>query len=325
MPPKKDPKNRSKKTKHAVSHVEDPVTEDRRDEETEIRSIEEFSEDPPNEEPEPQTKDGIKDRDSENPGEVEDQNSVIEEPKKLDPMDWSKVQVLPWPPNRDFDTIEKVGARVEKLLKEVEPVVFPESIDSSAYAQSFSPILWSWIIDAGIKAVRLASPADGHCFFHCICNAYYSRYQSYTSYKDRYDCVIKLRESLSSRLDQYYDVINGGNMREFVKESGENLSLESMKQTLESSDMVGFGFLDFVGMVLEKDIYILSGDESDVYQTHEYDYSIKGDRNSIVLYHTKNPGHFELVALCIGDKGHTHFLPTNNFVELIKNRVKTNE
>lgn len=131
----------------------------------------------------------------------------------------------------------------------------------------------------------------------------------------------KLEETVPDENVSYYEQISNGQLSSFSQQDP-SLSLSSMQRTLRSSESIGFGFLEFIGNVLKKDIYILSGDTLDVYQTDEYSCSIKG-RNSIVLYHTKSgSGHFELVGLCLGDEAYTHFLPNNPFIDLIRSRTK---
>lgn len=195
------------------------------------------------------------------------------------------------------------------------------------YAQIKWPQFQQW------NLVRFSTPMDGNCFFHAISNSFFAPYHTETikgKHMTRHQIVTMLRYELSKKLSEpiskdsdaptYYDTLNGGNTSAFA-EAVPEFTLENMRRELNSNRPLGFGYLEFIGNALEKDIYILEGRRCDIYATHELALTIKGNRKSIVLYYIE--GHYELVGLELEDGSFaTHFNPNHTFIRFLYARVQ---
>lgn len=182
--------------------------------------------------------------------------------------------------------------------------------------------------------VRFSTPMDGNCFFHAISNSFFAPYHTETlkgKHVSRDQMVSILRKELSQKLatkisddpdaPTHYDILNGGNTRAFA-EAVPEFSLEYMQHELASHSPIGFGYLEFIGNALNKDIYILEAERRDLYSMpHELPLTIKGDRKSIVVYYMK--GHYELVGIQRPDGSFdTHFAPDHSFIRFLYQRVQ---
>lgn len=171
--------------------------------------------------------------------------------------------------------------------------------------------------------VKYHTIGDGNCLFHAICNSYFTGYHSEKIDKNhvsRTKMVQVLRQELASKLPEYYDKLSNGNMATFSKDVPE-YTLANMQKTLNSKAYIGYGYLEYIGLVLNKDIYIIDGAKGDLYKSDDIKLYIKGNRPSIVLYYIMN--HYELVGLIV-DKSSciTHFLPDHPFIKFLHERIK---
>jgi hypothetical protein len=177
---------------------------------------------------------------------------------------------------------------------------------------------------------RISTIGDGSCLFHALANAFILPYRTekLNSKKiSRKEIVTNLRHNLASRLkDQvpgspdgrrYYDELHNGYTGLFSQIVPE-FRLDYMMTQLNSSAYIGYGYMEYIGNVLNKDIYILDALHQGLYRTitDEYQYTIKGNRNSVVIYW--NGGHYELIGLKDNQgKMVTHFSPDHSFIEFL--------
>lgn len=180
--------------------------------------------------------------------------------------------------------------------------------------------------------VRFSTPMDGSCLFHAISNSFFAPYHTETLHGQhipRIKMVASLRRELSEKLASqittdtssptHYDILNGGNTSAFA-EAVPEFELKYMQSQLDSTTPIGYGYMEFIGNALNKDIYILEALRHDIYVTDELPLTIKGDRNSIVLYYMN--GHYELVGIQNPDNTFdTHFTPDHSFIRFLYNRV----
>lgn len=163
----------------------------------------------------------------------------------------------------------------------------------------------SWPLFSDWPLVRFATPMDGNCFFHAIANGFFEPYRSQSlngTPISRNQLIMSLRKELSEKLSTkregsdktYYDTLNRGNLKEFSTAVPE-FSLQHMQKELISSNPIGYGYLEFVGNALNKDIYILEARRQDIYVTDELSLTIQGNRTSLVLYYID--GHYELLGI----------------------------
>lgn len=185
----------------------------------------------------------------------------------------------------------------------------------------------SWLL------CRFFTPMDGNCLFHAISSSFFDPYRKETinnKHMSRTKMVSILRHELAEKLGSkisdnsdsltHYEILNGGNMKLFSEEVPE-FKLNYMKSQLDSTNPIGYGYMEFIGNSLNKDIYILSASNRGIYVTDELKYSIKGNRNSIVLYYIN--GHYELVGINNTDGTFdTHFSPNHSFIRFLYGNVK---
>jgi len=181
--------------------------------------------------------------------------------------------------------------------------------------------------------VRFSTPMDGSCLFHAISNSFFSPYHTEMlqgKHVSRNKMVEALRHELAQKLalkisdepdaPTHYDTLNGGNTSAFA-EAVPEFRLEYMQSQLDSHTPIGYGYMEFIGNALNKDIYILEAVRRDIYNTDELRLTIKGDRNSIVLYYMN--GHYELVGIQNSNGSFdTHFSPNHSLIRFLYNRVK---
>lgn len=182
------------------------------------------------------------------------------------------------------------------------------------------------------RLVRFATPMDHHCLFHSISNSFFEPYHSETlngKHISRKQMVLHLRRELSKKLASkvddsnsltHYDMLHGGNTSAFA-EAVPEFSLKFMQEQLESQVSIGYGYMEFIGNALNKDIYILEAARRDIYTTDELHLTIKGNRSSIVLYYMN--GHYELVGIENSDGTFvTHFSPDHSLISFLYSRVQ---
>lgn len=182
--------------------------------------------------------------------------------------------------------------------------------------------------------VRFSTPMDGSCLFHAISNSFFAPYHNEMLNGkpiSRQKIIETLRKELSTKLASnisddpgslsHYDTLNGGNTSAF-SESVPEFALTYMQSQLNSRNPIGYGYMEFIGNALNKDIYILEAVRHDIYVTDELSLTIKGGRNSIVLYYMN--GHYELVGICKKDGSFdTHFFPDHSFIQFLYNKVRS--
>lgn len=191
-------------------------------------------------------------------------------------------------------------------------------------------VIIKWELFDKWNLVRFATPMDGSCLFHAISNSYFEPY--YTEQLNgnnilRNDMVASLRKDLSNKLASkvdgktIYETLCNGNISIFA-ESIPEFKMEYMQKELNSKEWIGYGYMEFIGKALNKDIYILDANTRDIYIFDELKYSITGDRNSIILYYIT--GHYELVGILnIDNTFTTYFAPTHSLIQFLYIRVKT--
>lgn len=214
-------------------------------------------------------------------------------------------------------------------INKFDPKKLPEGLNAPV-AQYYCDINWSNGYEKW-QLVRFATPGDGNCLFHAILNSFFvpyheeklegvniSRQQIVTTFRQ------ELSEKLSSPINDspnaitYYDSLNEGHTQKFSQDVAE-FSLSYMKQQLNSYFPIGYGYMEFIGNILNKDIYILEAIRADIYITDDLHLTIKGNRPSIVLYYIN--GHYELIGIRDEATFHTHFSPEHNFIKFLYERV----
>ena len=177
--------------------------------------------------------------------------------------------------------------------------------------------------------VKIDTIGDGNCLFHAVVNGFYKPYRfnnfTYNGFHyNRYDLIKSLRQEMSQLLDQkipgtnktYYQTINNGAMEEFSK-SVPDFRLSTMKKILNSNQPLGYGFMEFISMIVDKDIYILDGLHKNIYKSDEN--SVTGTRNSVIIHY--NGYHYELVGLLYNDELVTYFAPEHPLIKFLRSKL----
>lgn len=186
----------------------------------------------------------------------------------------------------------------------------------------------------GWNLVRISTPGDGNCLFHAIANSFFPAYHTEklkgkTMTRDK--IISLMRKGLSNRLADkidgksltYYESLHNGNTASFAKESGlHQYTLSYMQDQLNSSNSIGYGYMEFINNILNKDIYVLDANRNDIYSYDKSELLLinKGNRKSVILYYV-NDNHYELVALRNGNEFITHFYPEHSLIEFLYSRV----
>ena len=172
------------------------------------------------------------------------------------------------------------------------------------------------------KLVRLATLQDGSCLFHAIVSAYSINYLKCSLQGNpitHEQIVLKLRKELAVKLPLHYNNLNNGATNEFSKSVPE-FTLDNMQKTLDSKEYIGYGYIEYIGNLLNKDIYILEDIGADLYKFDNPKLIIKGNRPSIVLYYISE--HYETVGI-LNENGSidTHFSPNHSFIKFLRSGI----
>lgn len=208
--------------------------------------------------------------------------------------------------------------------------IFPMPLNiKSPYATYYIPLQWNHGFTQW-NLVRFGTPMDGNCLFHAIANSFFEPYHTQQlngTQVDRSKIISLLRKELSDKLgskindtNSYYDLLHNGTTIIF-SQSVPEFKLEYMQAQLNSNFPIGYGYMEFIGNCLNKDIYILEAIRQDLYVTDELPLTIKGNRPSIVLHYLN--GHYELVGIKNNNGSFTtHFSPDHSFISFLFSRVQ---
>lgn len=197
--------------------------------------------------------------------------------------------------------------------------------------------------------VRIATIADGSCFFHGILKAFYEPYANTSDYNERKEIVKELRRDLAASLTQldkryenknYYQTANNGNLEALFLEIGSisnlgfNPSLEGMQTFFNSYADIGDESYQYVSDMLGIDIYIImltkqnmipillvENTNADIRNMRDSSSSSNAisENNSFIVVIAANGKHYETVGIDMGKQGiQTVFKPNDPFIKAIK-------
>lgn len=185
--------------------------------------------------------------------------------------------------------------------------------------------------------IRIDTVGDGNCLFHAIANSFFVPY--YTEMVDenkitRKEIIQKIRKELAEKLScpvssqpnskTHYEIINSGKTSEFPvcpDFPEDDFSLENMKKQLDSDKYLGYGYIEYISNMLDKNIYILNDSNNDLYPFEKTELLniYKRNRSSIVIYYKSN--HYELVGILNNGIVDTYFDSDHTFIKFLYNRV----
>jgi hypothetical protein len=88
--------------------------------------------------------------------------------------------------------------------------------------------------------------------------------------------------------------LSNGKLHEFSQFVPE-FSLQEMKKTLLSKE-IGYGFIEYISLVLDVDIYVLNNQTQNIYISDETKLSITNKESSILLNFIGN-NHYEIIGI----------------------------
>jgi len=171
-------------------------------------------------------------------------------------------------------------------------------------------INWDWL--SKYDLYHISTPTDGNCLFHSILGGFYKPYQNHISMARQFRR--ELSEKLGSKNPKtgkiYYETINNGFMKEYSKFVPE-YSLSRMKRELDSNSPLGYGYMEFIADIIDKDIYILDRSSMGLYKTDEV--TVKDRKSAIIIYY--DGSHYETVVQNVGDSQVHHFSSKNPIIK----------
>jgi len=194
------------------------------------------------------------------------------------------------------------------------------------------------------QLIRIDTIGDRSCLFHAIANAYFVPYYTETldgTKMTRREIVRQMRKELSEKLNSpissdpnsktHYEIINSGKTAEFPVSSElpqYDFSLTNMQKQLNSDNNIGYGYIEYISNILNKNIYILNEANNDLFpfEKREYLNIYKKDRSSLVLYYTapmddESYDHYELVGIMNNGIVDTYFDSNHTFIKFLYNRA----
>lgn len=172
----------------------------------------------------------------------------------------------------------------------------------------------------GVKGlVRIPAIGDGSCFFHSLLLAISDRY-SRLDYKSKRALVVEVRRQISHDLDEakYNSLSNGelGAVSEHLK-GHIDLSIDGLRESLDSHDFVGQEFIELVSNEFDVDIYIVDLDKSTMYHLGDTSIYLKRRRSVIIGYSESNE-HYDLVGLQTASGVATLFSPDHEVIQTLR-------
>jgi hypothetical protein len=234
------------------------------------------------------------------------------------------------------DNIVRPIRTLESVSRTRPFIRMPAEIKSPA-ANYYSEIKWGNGFEQW-PLVRFSTQGDGSCLFHAIANSFFRPYHTEMldgKHVPRSRMITTLRRELSERLAMkvsddpdsptYYEQMNRGYTAQWAKDAKvEEYTLPYMQNELNSNSYIGYGYIEFIGNALNKDIYVLEAMRRDIYRLVDEDLEliVKGNRNSIILYYMDG-GHYELVGVRNADGTFdTHFSPDHTLIRFLYGRVQ---
>mgnify|MGYP000885030442 CR=1 FL=1 len=170
---------------------------------------------------------------------------------------------------------------------------------------------WKLFDDKDAYGIRTIG--DGSCLFHSIFFSLYEQYQV-AEFEERQRMVIEFRKTISDNLtEDIYSKLLGGAL---CKTDLPEFSLDNMKNELNSKNSIGYGYIEYISNVIEKDIYILEASKETLYVSDESKYSCLGYRPSIILLYYE--GHYETVGIIKQGELFTHYCHSYSLIEKLK-------
>jgi len=180
---------------------------------------------------------------------------------------------------------------------------------------------------------RVRVRADGNCYFHAICMAYFIPYRTQkmdNKVMKREDIVKALRRDLALRLSALvdpedphsptvYESLGHGNLAE-MGTTNEELSLDNLAKHIDSDSWCGEELQELISNEINKNIFYIDINIEDVYCTSNMDTLYK-DRPSVVLIFDGK--HYDTCAYRDRDNNYiTHFKFEHPLIQFLYRSLK---
>jgi hypothetical protein len=142
--------------------------------------------------------------------------------------------------------------------------------------------------------------------------------------------VKNIRESLAVTLNKktsegktYYNTLARGTLSTII-ENMANYTLENMQKELASSSCLDQGYLEYISMIFNKNLYILDEEAGDVqpyFYENDRDLFIKPDRGCIVLLYNPNKIHYDLCVIKKRGIFQSYFKLDHQFIKELDQRL----
>ncbi len=201
--------------------------------------------------------------------------------------------------------------------------------------ESYQKIYFDFIPFPLIKIATLGT--ENSCFFHSILRASSYLYcQMKVTEKTNYSRLVRnlLSERLEERVDDdtlVYDTLYRGELKNFAEAVKDihDYSLEGLKKTLRSNEMVDHSFQELISDALDIDIYILDEIKKDYYfvgddvcNSSSKTGVLHKNRKSIVIGYNEKYSHYSTLGMITLDGEVTTFFDTDHIlIETIKKRI----
>lgn len=191
--------------------------------------------------------------------------------------------------------------------------------------------------------VRIATIADGSCFFHGVLKAFYEPYANTKNYTTRKTIVQRLRRDLAVSLNQndprakvvqgekpktYYQTANNGQWVDLSVQQSIGLTLEfdprleGMETFINSMRDIGSELYNYISDMLEIDIYVMHVTTKDLTLIFRSELSATTSNTStsskdhFIVVIAGNGRHYETVGIDMGTKGiQTMFKHSHPFIK----------
>ena len=192
--------------------------------------------------------------------------------------------------------------------------------------------------------VRIDTPGDGNCLFHSIANSFFVPYYSGMVNGNkitRIEIIHQMRKEFAEKLSTpvsskpnaktHYETINSGKTAEFPISPDlpeYDYSLSNMQKQLNGNNNIGYGYIEYISNMIDKNIYILNHSSNDLYPFEKTELLniYKQNRPSIVVYYTTPDNndsydHYELVGIMNNGIIDTHFDSNHTFIKFLYNKI----
>lgn len=171
--------------------------------------------------------------------------------------------------------------------------------------------------------VKIPAIGDGSCFFHSILLGVSEDYCNLSGRGKRI-MAANLRRKLAEELsEEKYKNLSNGEFEKISKSLKKHidLSMDGLKDVLDSRAFVGQELIELVSNELEIDIYIIDLDREDIYRLGDTKIYIK-NRRSVIIGYSERSLHYDLIGLKDSNEVITLFDENHEIIKTLRKKSK---